>query len=205
MLQSEIERLQKDNYDKSILDQDKIIQLVAKNGRINETQKDMEILSSKNKSILDQLNKDNLDPDTLQKIKNELKCLTERQTDLIDKVGKEFKNIDSSIDKNSIFDPFIQIINQYREFLSNLTVEQLSCLSNLIGFSIILIVLNSIFLIYFGDKIINYFNLETRIPKLSKFIQVRRKFLNNYVKFHILYIYIISIIFICINSYVFFT
>jgi hypothetical protein len=205
ILQSEIAKLQKDNYYKTISDQDKINELVAKYSRINEAQKEIEGLNNKTKSILEQLNKDNLDFGQRKELTSKLNSLSENQTDLVKKVGNEFKDINDSVDKNSIFDPFIQLINQYREFLANLSVEQLACLTNFIGFSTIFIVLNSIFLTYFGDKIIDYCNLESKYPKLAKFIQIRRRFLHKYIKFQILYIYIISIIFICINSYVFFT
>jgi hypothetical protein len=204
LLQSEIDKLQKDSYCTGISNQDKINELIAKSGRINEAQKEMEGINNKAKYILEQLNKSNLDSSQHKELTNKLNSLSERQTDLVKKMGDEFKDISDSTSKNDIFDSFIQLINEYKEFLSTLSVEHLACLTNLIGFSTIFIVLNSIFLTYFGDKIINYFNLEIKLPKLSKFIQIRRKFLNKYIKFQIIYVYIVSIIFIGINTYMFF-
>jgi hypothetical protein len=203
LLQSEIAKLQKESYYKNISDQDKINELVAKSNRINEAQKEIEGLNNKAKSILEQLNIDNLDPSQRKVLTSKLNSISEHQTDLVKKAGNEFKDINDSIRKNDLFDPFTQLINEYKEFLSTLSVEQLACLTNFIGFVTIFIVLNSIFLVYFGDKVMDYFHIESKYPKLAKFIQIRRKFLTKYIKFQIIYVYIISIIFMCINIYMF--
>lgn len=118
-------------------------------------------------------------------------------------MSDDVKNINDTYTKNDLFGFIHDFLDWYKEFLSNLSVEQLGCLSNIIGFSIILVAVNSIIFIYFGNNIINYFNLESKYPKLAKIIKIRRRILDKYIKFQIVYIYVTSIIFICINIYMF--
>jgi hypothetical protein len=53
--------------------------------------------------------------------------------------------------------------------------------------------------VYYGDKIIIYFNLENKWPKLAKFIQLRRKFQDYYIRINALIIILILIFVIYIN------
>ena len=48
--------------------------------------------------------------------------------------------------------------------------------------------INIIFILY-GDYLIKNFNLESRYPKLSKFIQLRRKLQSYYLKLSIIWIF----------------
>jgi len=108
---------------------------------------------------VEKLSKSNLDSKEHKELVDQLNYLVEHKTKLIEKIGKEITDINDSVTKNALYDPLVRIITEYKNLLSGLTVEQLGCLSNFIGFSIVFIILNSIFMIYFGDKIINYFNV----------------------------------------------
>ena len=91
----------------------------------------------------------------------------------------------------------------YKEFLGSLSTEELCCLSNLIGFLMVLGGLVSITFILFGDYLINYFKLEERFPKLAKYIQLRQKIQRYTLIFHMFMVYLILIVFIIINAYMF--
>jgi hypothetical protein len=57
--------------------------------------------------------------------------------------------------------------------------------------------------VYYGDKLIIYFNLETKWPKLAKFIQLRRKFQDYYIRINALIIILILLFVIYINIKIF--
>lgn len=158
-------------------------------------------MTQKSNSIIDQINKGGSDSETKEQLLNDLSRNLERNTGLVKKVSDEVKNINDTYTNNDLFEFIHDFIDWYKEFLSNLSVEQLGCLSNIIGFSIIYIAVNSIIFIYFGNNIINYFNLESKYPKLAKIIIIRTRILDKYIKFQIVYIFVTSSIFICINIY----
>jgi hypothetical protein len=117
------------------------------------------------------------------------------------------ENIKSIIDSKSgtasgtgsnslIGNNFIDSINQ---FLFTLNFEQTLAILHLSGALFILISLYIILLIFFGDSLIKYFNLETKYPRLAKYIQLRRKFQNYYIIFNTIIIILILFIIIYIN------
>ena len=63
----------------------------------------------------------------------------------------------------------------------------------------ILFSLISIISIFYGEKLIIFFDLENRFPKLAKFIQIRRKFQQYYLLMNIGLIIIVLVIIIYIN------
>ena len=63
----------------------------------------------------------------------------------------------------------------------------------------ILFGLISIISIIYGDKLIIFFDLENRFPKIAKFIQIRRKLQQYYLLLNIVLIIIVLVIIICIN------
>ena len=204
-LQTELDKLNKDNYDKALGDMATRTKIEASTGRIIESQSEIERLAKKSNSIIDELNKGGLDQEKKDQLMQELKRNLDRKTDLVNKVTDQVKNINDYFTKNDLSGIIQDFINWYKEFLSNLSVEQLGCLANGIGFSIIISAVNALALTHYGNKIINYFNLETKFPKLAKFIQIRSKLSDKFIKFQILYIYLTSIVMLVINIYMFFS
>lgn len=204
-LSAEIDKLKQSGFYKDMTDMGIKTKVEAIGGRIQESQGEIDSLTKKANFILDQLNKSGLQSQNKEQLFSDLTRTLDRKTELVNKVSDEVKNINDTFTKKKDLFGFIDdFIVWYKEFLSNISVEQLGCLSNIIGFSIIFMALNSIIIIYFGNNIINSLNLESKYPKLAKFIQIRRKILDKYIKFHIVYIYVTSIVFICINIYMFF-
>lgn len=204
-LQTELDKLNKANYDKDIADLATRNKIEATTGTINESQSEIDRLLKKSNSIIDELNKGNLDQAKKDQLMDDLKRNIERKTDLVTKVSDQVKNLNDTFTKNDLSGIIQDFINWYKEFLSNLSVEQLGCLANGIGFSIIISAVNALTLTHYGNKIINYFNLESMFPKLAKFIQIRSKLSDKFIKFQIVYIYLTSIIMLAINIYMFFS
>ena len=131
------------------------------------------------------------------------------------KISEEIQNMYESV--NNKFDSFVNKINtllnnsnnksQYLEslqsFFDGLNFEQNLAVVHISGSIFILISLFNIISIFYGDKLIIFFNLEKRFLKIAKFIQIRRKFQQYYLLINICLITIVLIIIIYINILVF--
>ena len=73
------------------------------------------------------------------------------------------------------------IYNQYIQFISTLNTVQVGAIAYILVSITIIFLLTNILLAHYGDKIINYFKIEIKYPKLSKIIMLRRKFNNFYI------------------------
>ena len=74
-------------------------------------------------------------------------------------------------------------MSDYENLLIHLNQdEKFAIIHILISIFILICVLNMIGL-YLGDRLIIYFNLEVKFPKLAKIILLRRKFLTYYCLF----------------------
>lgn len=104
----------------------------------------------------------------------------------------------------STLTPVDEFLKSYKEFLSTLSSEQLGCLSNALGFSIIFIFFTSIVIMQFGDYLINSLNLEQKYPKIAKFLTYRKNINNYSLLFNFTVIYITLIIFFFLNIFMVF-
>ena len=91
---------------------------------------------------------------------------------------ENLKKLLESLKKGS----FIPVDFNFTDFLKTLNGEELLALGSLLFNSIILSNTINIILIIFGDYLIKRFDLENKYPKLAKFIQLRRKLQNYYLK-----------------------
>lgn len=105
----------------------------------------------------------------------------------------------SDINESNVLGSFTELMDAIKNELSNLSSEQLACLFNSIGFFMIFTAFSSIIIILFGEYLINKLKLETRFPRLAKYIKIRQTLNKYYLFFNILLIYLIIIIFIFIN------
>ena len=114
----------------------------------------------------------------------------------IDKI-EEIKN---KISKQSI----ISFDFELQSFLDSLRKEELLAFSGLLLNSLVLSHVVSIILVLYGDYLIKRFDLEHKYPKLAKFIEVRRKLQNYYLKICFVWIFIGIIPQICVYGYILF-
>lgn len=110
----------------------------------------------------------------------------------------------SKIQEYNILGPIFDFIEAYQREISIFSSEQLGCLANAMGFFSVLLAFTSIVLIFFGDYLISILKLETRYPRLAKFIQLRKKVNKYFLVYNIVFIYFMLISYICINIFMFF-
>jgi hypothetical protein len=83
-------------------------------------------------------------------------------------------NPDSDIEKSDLSEYFNTLIDNYRDYMSGLTTEQLAILVNMWGLGFALNLTTSIILVLIGNQIIKFFKLESKYPKLAKYIKYRQ-------------------------------
>ena len=86
----------------------------------------------------------------------------------------------------------LQSLNSFdlQSFVDSLKKEELLAFSGLLLNSLVLSYVVSIILVLYGDYLIKRFDLEHKYPKLAKFIEVRRKLQNYYLKICFVWIFI---------------
>jgi hypothetical protein len=113
-----------------------------------------------------------------------------QKTESIEKANSALKNIMDSLFSDNYNFQLNNIIESYKEFLNTLTVEQHSPILNILGLIIIFSCIISIIIIIYSEYLIRYFNIETRYPKISKFIQIRRTLQQYYLSINLIIILI---------------
>jgi hypothetical protein len=114
--------------------------------------------------------------------------------DMINKYN-EILNSSNNSNNNLLLEGYFDNI---KNSLSNLTYEQLGAIVHISGSLFILFCLFTIISIIYGDRLIIYFNLEEKFPKLAKYIQLRRKYLefNLILNITLIILVLLSIIYI---------
>jgi hypothetical protein len=172
----------------------------------NSLSKDVEVLDQKLRSSLEirrelqhkylENSEDSIIIDKIQEVEN---------------TNVEIHNMYESV--NTKFDSFINKVNtllnnsgnksQYLDSLQSIidgfNYEQNLAMSNILGSMFIIFSLISIISIFYGDKLIIFFDLEKRFPKIAKFIQIRRKFQQYYLLMNISLIIIVLLLIIYVN------
>lgn len=114
-----------------------------------------------------------------------------------DDLWNELKN---TIDKSkSKFIDNDDLIDSYKEFISELDSEQLCNLMSISTSLFILICLYDILIINFGNEIIDYFKLDLKFPKIAKIINLRKKVTRFSIFINYLLIFLAVIFIIYIN------
>jgi hypothetical protein len=85
--------------------------------------------------------------------------------------------------------------------LDSLSLEQLVALVNILGDFILLMTLMSITSVLFGDYLINKLKLESRYPRISKYIRMKERLNKYYLMFYIVLFYFLLIFCIIGNIY----
>lgn len=82
----------------------------------------------------------------------------------------------------------------FSDLYKNLTNDQLGGIGLLMFSQVLIGSAISIIFVFFGEYLIQRYNLENKYPKLAKFIQLRRKFQRYYLLLNIFYIISVGII-----------
>jgi hypothetical protein len=116
-------------------------------------------------------------------------------------LDKMLKADDNEINKSSVFNLdleklFKTITNIWNKFETFDGITKLACIL-MISSSLILWCVFGILSSLYGNYLLDRFNLETRFPKLAKFIKLRRKLTMYYILFDFL-----IIILVCLTNFI---
>ena len=126
---------------------------------------------------------------------------TNKLVDSTDNVVSSTELSSTDVKQSSVLGSLSEMKVVINEELATLSSEQLGCLTNLLGFIMILGGMVTITLVLFGEYLINYFKLDQRYPKLVKYIKLRQTFNKYYLIINIIIIYLILILYIVLNFY----
>jgi hypothetical protein len=115
------------------------------------------------------------------------------------KTIKDLANSSSSSSSNNYIS--FHYFDNLQQFINSLDAVQNLAVMHISGSIVILLSLYSIICIFFGNSLIDYFDLENknRFPKIAKFIKLRRTFQKYYLMINIGLISIILFIILYIN------
>jgi hypothetical protein len=122
-----------------------------------------------------------------------LRC-QEAQTEAI----KAIKSVIDDINKNSLFGG----LDNFYNYLNSLNLLELSALFNILVLILICLLVTNIIIVLLSNKIIDYFKLEEKYPKISNLLKLRIKFQNYYLVLNFSSLIIIVIAAIIINALV---
>jgi hypothetical protein len=120
--------------------------------------------------------------------------------EIIDLVSKR----NNFISDSSFINTFKKLLEDWNNFISSLSIEQLGALAHFLATFLVLWCVFSIAIIVYSDILIKYFKLEEKYPKIAKFIKIRRMFQQFYLFFNFSLIIIISLAVIYVDCIVLF-
>jgi hypothetical protein len=118
---------------------------------------------------------------------------------VIDKV-LEFINSSSNNSNNLTFQ---DVLDNYYQFFDSLTLIQKGAFAHTLFCIGILFCIYDILVAYYSNKLILYFNLENKYPRLAKYIVLKRKFQDYYIKLNFIIIIILTLFVLYTNIYIF--
>lgn len=126
-------------------------------------------------NTVDGLQNNTVNPETISNLNTLVSKLNENYSQLLEII----KNSSSGSNTNFMADS--NLIDSINNFVSNLTPLENLAVMHISASCIILFSLFSILSVFYGEFYIQKFNLETKFPRLAKFIQLRRKFQHYYI------------------------
>jgi len=166
----------------------KLENIIRKSFDNNESK--IEILNNKVNQLIETKA---IDENTIIEVNNTVKDIN---NDLVEVINQ----IDETL-RSNIIDT--DIINSTISYINNLNFFQTLAFTHLSAVIFIFLSLNSLIAIYFGDYLINRFNIEDKYPRIYKFIQLRRKFQVYFLIKDLTIIYITLILLAFINVILF--
>nr|UYL26251.1 hypothetical protein [Cordyceps militaris] len=114
-------------------------------------------------------------------------------------VDKAFTNLKEGSSKLMGDNYFGNFINDFNNYLSNLTLTEICLVINITSCMFILSCLVTIIFAFYGNLIISKFSLEKKYPKLAHIIKLRHTLQNTYIFANTSFIVVTSILMIIIN------
>ena len=126
--------------------------------------------------------------------------------DAMEKADKKMETIHDIISNSKInlISEIDKLITEYKEYIATLNLEQLCHLITITSTCFILICFLNVIVLMYADKLIDYFNLELKFPKIARIIRIRKN-LNKFSIFtNLLLIFIVLLFILYVNLITFF-
>lgn len=142
-----------------------------------------------------------------RRIIDEMSKLLNDANDSKEFVERILEMFDNGGSNNSIhFAPWDSLTNIYSEVyqvIDSLSQTQKGALIHISFSVVILFCLFTLIGVYYGEKFIQYFKLESKFPRLARYIDIRRKFQQFYFILNSLFIIFILLFIILFNVFIF--
>ena len=104
----------------------------------------------------------------------------------------------SGSDSNNFTESITQLILEFQDIISSFSLIQKLTLINMLTGALILNCLITLIIVFYGESLINYFDLVNKYPRLTKFIKLRSKFQQFYffVNSIIIFIEIVAMVYV---------
>jgi len=168
--------------------------------KVETLKSSLEICNNKISNEVEQINK--LEANNYELLEPHLKNIN-KEDDNINSTINEIIEIFNAISNkffgdSNLIEKFKLFINKWNDFISSLNLEQVGLVAHITTSIFIIVCLFNILSVLMSDFLIKYFELEIKFPKLSIFLQLRRKFQTYYLilNFLLIFITLITLIYI---------
>lgn len=154
----------------------------------------VKVLKEKHDYFIERYSKLDNTANTKESLFNEYKEEFSKEFEKLNKKADQFDK-NNFLDNNNISD----IVNEFKEFLSTLSFTELCLVVNIFASVFIIGCLISMIFAFYGNYIIEKFNLEKRYPKLSGIIRLRIKLQQYYIVLNTILILLSAILMLYVN------
>jgi hypothetical protein len=121
---------------------------------------------------------------------------------------KELQNLSSSNDpnifKSDLSELFNNLNDSFKEYLNIMSPEQMVILFNILGYIGLFLLLITITLISIGEDLIIYYDLQSKYPRLAKYINIFITLRKYQFRIYIIYFYFLILTLLSVNIFMFF-
>ena len=139
------------------------------------------------------------DRNTLEKCRAKLQKVFEDCNEISDSIDKAYNNLKNGGSKLVGNNYIGNLINDFNNYLSNLSLTEICLVINITSCIFILTCLVTIIFAFYGNLIISKFSLEKKYPKLANIINVRYTLQHTYIIVNTFTIVIALILMIIVN------
>lgn len=168
--------------------------------KVETLRSSLEISQSNISNEMEQIKKlDNVNKEILQPHLNNINNEGENINSTVDEIINIFNDVSNKfINNNNLIDNLKLFYNKWSDFIASLNLEQVGLVAHITTSIFIIVCLFNILSVLMSDFLIKYFKLELKFPKLSKFLELRRKFQNYYliINFLLIIITLLTLIYI---------
>ena len=185
----------------NVVDENVRNNLLSKNSKISEEIQNMNLAHKKFQEHIHNVKQGNFNVDDAEALKSSFDHYNKEMLGLFNNLNQRVEDLNNAIKPtkflgdNSIY----ELIDQYKEYLSTLSTYELCILMDILMISFIFACLTTILFSFYGNYFIEKLSLETKFPKLSKFIQIRVKLQHFYIITNFIYIFLALIFLAYVN------